>query len=258
MDPTHFSAVRHHYQQTAESLLDDRAVVTFPEINKKDLQAFRDTYGASAFVCRYLHCVFSTDGFESSSHRAKHESQHQRRYCCAHSSCVYFTTGFATGNLLKRHNEKYHPAIAKGPSLADIIAPPSGANNHALPDYQMQQKLLDQQTRERLMMARQEQENRDQNDGAIANYYNPSEMGPNGTQSGPGGGNHALQEYQMQYMLLEKQKKKRLMMARQEEDDMARQKQDNTIANYYNPSVIGPNGIRGEAGGGNHSLQQAQ
>jgi hypothetical protein len=122
MDPTYFSAIRHHYQQTAESLLDDKALVTFPEINNKDLQAFRDTYGASAFVCRYLHCVFSTDGFESSSQRAKHESQHQRRYCCIHSSCVYFTTGFATGNLLKKHNEKYHSAIVDGPSLADSIA----------------------------------------------------------------------------------------------------------------------------------------
>ena len=48
MDPTHFSAARHHYQQTAEFLLDGRALVTFPEINKTDLEAFRDTYGASA------------------------------------------------------------------------------------------------------------------------------------------------------------------------------------------------------------------
>ena len=37
-----------------------------------------------------------------------------------------------------------------------------------------------------------------------------------------GGGSHALQDYQMQLMLLEAQNKKRLMMARQEQDDMTR------------------------------------
>jgi hypothetical protein len=36
------------------------------------------------------------------------------------------------------------------------------------------------------------------------------------------GGNHALQDYQMQLMLLEQQNKKRLMMARQEQDSMTR------------------------------------
>jgi hypothetical protein len=123
MDPTHFSTVRHYYQQTAECLLDDKTKATYPEINKKDLQAFRDTYGASAYVCRFLHCVFSTDGFVSSSQRVKHESQHQRRFHYAHSSCVYFARGFVSRNLLNKHNENYHPTIAKGPSLAESLAP---------------------------------------------------------------------------------------------------------------------------------------
>ena len=42
--------------------------------------------------------------------------------------------------------------------------------------------------------------------------------GPNGTN----GGNHALQDYQMQLMLLEQQNKKRLLMARQEQDNVGR------------------------------------
>jgi hypothetical protein len=133
MDPTVFSAIRYHYQRTTESLLDDSALVTFPEINRTDLQAFRETYGASAFVCRYLHCAFSTDGFESSSQRAKHESQHQRRFRCAHSSCVYFKTGFVTRNLLTKHNEKYHSTIVEGPSLAATLVP--AIKNRSQPDY---------------------------------------------------------------------------------------------------------------------------
>jgi hypothetical protein len=98
-------------------------MVTFPEISEKDLQVFRDTYGLSAFVCRYLHCAFSSDGFDSFAKRAKHESQHQRKFRCGHSSCVYFTSGFATRNLLNKHNEKYHPAITEGPSLVESLAP---------------------------------------------------------------------------------------------------------------------------------------
>lgn len=64
-------------------------------------------------------------------------------------------------------------------------------------------------------------------DGTALNaFYNPgNEMaGPGGMRPGPGGAqaaagsNHALQDYQMQLMLLEQQNKKRLMMARQEQD----------------------------------------
>ena len=59
-------------------------------------------------------------------------------------------------------------------------------------------------------------------------FYNADNMaGPNGMRpGGPGGNqaagasNHALQDYQMQLMLLEQQNKKRLMMARQEQDGM--------------------------------------
>ena len=36
----------------------------------------------------------------------------------------------------------------------------------------------------------------------------------------PSQGNHALQDYQMQLMLLEQQNKKRLLMARQEQDNI--------------------------------------
>jgi hypothetical protein len=48
---------------------------------------------------------------------------------------------------------------------------------------------------------------------------NPARM-PNGAPGQPQG-NHALQDYQMQLMLLEQQNKKRLLMARQEQDNMS-------------------------------------
>ena len=52
-------------------------------------------------------------------------------------------------------------------------------------------------------------------------YYAANQMRAQGPQNGPqNGGNHALQDYQMQLMLLEQQNKKRLLMARQEQDNI--------------------------------------
>lgn len=59
----------------------------------------------------------------------------------------------------------------------------------------------------------------------VPSYYeaNPAAMQLRGAPTGNGaGGNHALQDYQMQLMLLEQQNKKRLLMARQEQDTTVR------------------------------------
>ncbi|MBE3045373.1 hypothetical protein IMZ48_23050, partial [Candidatus Bathyarchaeota archaeon] len=82
---------------------------------------------------------------------------------------------------------------------------------------------------------------------AIGAYYNPDMGGgPNAMRPVPGGGqppgtgsNHALQDYQLQLMLLEQQNKKRLMMARQEQDNMGGMPRDGP--NGPAPSQ-GPNG----------------
>ena len=73
---------------------------------------------------------------------------------------------------------------------------------------------------------------------AAANGGARMAMQPNATaaavagQAGGSNGNHALQDYQMQLMLLEQQNKKRLLMARQEQDSMSGQ----------HPGGVGPNG----------------
>jgi hypothetical protein len=99
--------------------------------------------------------------------------------------------------------------------------------------------------------------NQGQDTGAIAGYYNAGEMA-NGLRAAgqPGaqpGGNHALQDYQTQLMLLEQQNKKRLMMARQEQDTMT------TIPGGRDgaaPGAIGPNGqpFQGTSPQGNRSV----
>ncbi|KAH8646751.1 hypothetical protein BX600DRAFT_155343 [Xylariales sp. PMI_506] len=63
------------------------------------------------------------------------------------------------------------------------------------------------------------------NGADLNGYYPGNELAQGAMRPGPGNGqgggsNHALQDYQMQLMLLEQQNKKRLMMARQEQDSM--------------------------------------
>ena len=73
-----------------------------------------------------------------------------------------------------------------------------------------------------------------------------TQMRPNGAMQVPAGatgGNHALQDYQMQLMLLEQQNKKRLMMARQEQDNISR---DPSMPGQpgMNPPGMSPSGSR--------------
>lgn len=58
-------------------------------------------------------------------------------------------------------------------------------------------------------------------------------------------GNHALQDYQMQLMLLEQQNKKRLLMARQEQDNMLCHPEVLPKANAQSASTMSPQGSRG-------------
>jgi hypothetical protein len=74
----------------------------------------------------------------------------------------------------------------------------------------------------------------------------PGNMPANGAGA-PQGGNHALQDYQMQLMLLEQQNKKRLLMARQEQDNQSGHPQQGVIGAPGFGAAMSPQGSR--AGG---------
>jgi hypothetical protein len=57
-------------------------------------------------------------------------------------------------------------------------------------------------------------------------------------------GNHALQDYQMQLMLLEQQNKKRLLMARQEQDNMSGPQHQGGVGAPGFPAAMSPQGNR--------------
>ncbi|KAH9863771.1 hypothetical protein J1614_009703 [Plenodomus biglobosus] len=71
-----------------------------------------------------------------------------------------------------------------------------------------------------------------------------SGMPPNGAPGAPQQGNHALQDYQMQLMLLEQQNKKRLLMARQEQDNMSGPHQQGGVGGPGFATAMSPQGSR--------------
>ncbi|KFY71955.1 hypothetical protein V499_07876 [Pseudogymnoascus sp. VKM F-103] len=83
-------------------------------------------------------------------------------------------------------------------------------------------------------------------DGNIAGYYNAETSGMRpGANVGPNNGSHALQDYQMQLMLLEQQNKKRLLMARQEQDGLTNNRDGSGGPGQGGPG--GPGGPNGQA-----------
>ncbi|KAL9625429.1 MAG: hypothetical protein Q9160_000492 [Pyrenula sp. 1 TL-2023] len=74
-----------------------------------------------------------------------------------------------------------------------------------------------------MMQQNQEMMQQDGSFMQLDSMYNNPRMNPGmNQQNQSGGGNHALQDYQMQLMLLEQQNKKRLLMARQEQEGSIR------------------------------------
>ena len=78
-------------------------------------------------------------------------------------------------------------------------------------------------------------------------YFSPNGMQMRSTMPGNGvqqGGNHALQDYQMQLMLLEQQNKKRLLMARQEQETPRGPDGQPAMSNFVGATGMSPSGSR--------------
>jgi hypothetical protein len=119
-DSTQFSSARHHYQLTVELLLSPDALLRFPGIDANIHRRFVENYADSAFVCRFVHCSFSSNGFPNIQERSQHESRHQRKYRGQQPKC-FSSTGFASNAQLTRQNDKYHPVITNEASLTEAI-----------------------------------------------------------------------------------------------------------------------------------------
>jgi len=90
-----------------------------------------------------------------------------------------------------------------------------GGGKHALMDYHMKLQLLEQQNKQYLMLARQEQE--------LMEAAQQNQAGKNEAE-------HKREDYERQLMLLGLQNKKHLMMERQRQEDMQDRKKQHHAA----------------------------
>lgn len=68
----------------------------------------RRHYGARPFKCRFIHCSFRHQGFETQSERRSHERHHDRPWKCGVPTCEYAGGGFLSRKMRDDHLDRYH------------------------------------------------------------------------------------------------------------------------------------------------------
>ncbi|KAK1459054.1 NACHT domain-containing protein [Colletotrichum melonis] len=105
-DATLLSSVRTRYHTYVVDLLAGR---NCPGLLAKDLIAFKEEYGPSAFVCPIYGCDKAVVGYSSTSQLKDHLTRHQEKLRCFKQDCFYNDVGFTTLRQLKDHQRRHHP-----------------------------------------------------------------------------------------------------------------------------------------------------
>ncbi|KAK3687800.1 hypothetical protein B0T22DRAFT_489623 [Podospora appendiculata] len=148
--------------ETYESLVQEFLVADYvPGVSKELLQAFKESFGQSAYTCRFSRCQRRSLGFDSAKKRADHERIHSQLLRCTHPGCAY-PLPFRDTNGLKAHLQRYHAIERSAPRKAGLnrvrsARASSSAQMNSLSDEAMQLMLLETQNRKRLKLARQEE-----------------------------------------------------------------------------------------------------
>ena len=101
------SQMRRKYNSYVRELLDADTIIG---LSPEELRHFRDTYGPSAYVCKYENCKAATTGFASRKALVDHESSHDPKFICNVTSCDFSVIGFSTLANLRRHKLYSHSA----------------------------------------------------------------------------------------------------------------------------------------------------
>jgi len=160
-------------------------------------------------------------------------------------------------NEIKAQHDKQRRMMAKDKAeqlphggYMSPAPPPNPAQNHspsptpssALQDYQMQLMLLEQLNKKRRLLAIHYPEHFPHVEYMSPPPPSPPPLNPARNHSpSPTPSSSALQDYQMQLMLLEQQNRKRLLMARQEQESRA------IAAHRNHPTTAGPSPPQGIA-----------
>lgn len=169
---------------------------------------------------------------------------HSRQCNC--KQLIYMTTGPNNTRLL---NNGINPSNLTPEQLETFYAQPPQVQDKSIQVYA--QNMLAQQKRQSMPQPGMPGQGSPMMQGGIdvgagmQDFYNGNggiRMGPGGQPNGPG--NHALQDYQMQLMLLEQQNKKRLLMARQEQENLRPDGQTPMAGGPGYPAGTSPQGSR--------------
>lgn len=159
---------------------------------------------------------------------------------------IYMTTGPNNTRLL---NNGINPSYLTPEQLETFHAQAPQVQDKSIQVYA--QNMLAQQKRQSMPQPGMPGQGSPMMQGGIdvgagmQDFYNGNggiRMGPGGQPNGPG--NHALQDYQMQLMLLEQQNKKRLLMARQEQENLRPDGQTPMAGGPGYPAGMSPQGSR--------------
>jgi hypothetical protein len=104
-DRTLFSRLSAAFEHGVIQLLSQQEV---EGVSAAILQMFQESYGSTAFRCRYTNCTRASTGFASQQLRTQHETTHFQRVYCKVSTCSYSRVGFVNKSALHTHTKKYH------------------------------------------------------------------------------------------------------------------------------------------------------
>ena len=109
-DKSVFGRISQVYERVVRELLCANLVADLPPAT---LSHFKDCFGPSAFVCRYVRCSRSSVGFKTETELAKHQALHKPRFECSDIGCEHATLGFRSARALRDHKQKYHTEATK-------------------------------------------------------------------------------------------------------------------------------------------------
>jgi hypothetical protein len=104
-DPMDIGKARQRLYKVLEDLLEGVFEVNGePDVIEK----LHKLYGQKLFRCRHHACARSSEGFETTAQRNRHEDQHGRLYKCLAENCLYNEVGFTSKTSLQKHTRESH------------------------------------------------------------------------------------------------------------------------------------------------------
>ncbi|UKZ68492.1 uncharacterized protein TrAtP1_009525 [Trichoderma atroviride] len=185
------------YQASIRYLL---SISSFPGVTLGELEKFKREFRTAAFTCRVRNCPCATKGFSDEKKLSEHERRHVQRISCTVPGCPY--PPLPSSRALKAHMSKCHGITQRIAEVTRIST----------------QKSVKTESRQRAINSTDvAAQKRGYGVGGMAQQQQQQQEQEQQQQAL----NHALQDYEMQKLLLKIQNRKRLQVAQAEEQQTA-------------------------------------